>query len=208
MSEKMLDNNQVVLVGTVHSKPIYSHEAFGERFYLFELATGRTSGAVDIIPIIISERIMGELVIIERVKITGQFRSFNQQVNNRSKLLLSVFVREIEATEEPDANYISIDGFLCRKPAYRKTPLGREISDMLVAVNRPYGKSDYIPCLCWGRNARYVAGLSIGARINVNGRIQSREYQKRISETETETRTAFEMSINWMEHIDGGRDES
>ena len=173
MSDKVIENNQVTVIGEVVSEFTYSHEVFGEGFYM-----------VDIL----------------------QFRSYNRHEEQKNRLVLSVFAREIEfIEEEPDGaktNHILLEGYMCKKPVYRKTPLGREIADLLLAVNRPYGKSDYIPCICWGRNARYASGFEVGEHVRILGRIQSREYVKKLSETETETRTAYEVSVSKLECIE------
>lgn len=198
------ENNKVILRGEIVSNFEFSHEVYGEGFYTAMLASERLSGEKDIIPITVSERLvdvkadwMGRFV-----KVSGQFRSYNKHEGERNRLILSVFVREFEdITEErdfdlEDENLISLDGYICKKPIYRKTPLGREITDILLAVNRSYGKSDYVPMICWGRNARFAENLEVGTRLQIEGRIQSREYQKRISDDEFETRTAYEVSAS------------
>lgn len=202
MENKKLENNQVVLVGKITSDFTYSHEVFGEGFYMVDVSVKRLSGIVDVIPVMVSERLID--VKIDRkgyfVTINGQYRSFNRQTEGKSKLLLSVFAREIEFLEKNaeniDDNSILLNGSICKTPTYRKTPLGREIADLILAVNRPYGKSDYIPCVCWGRNARFVSCLEVGTRVEILGRIQSRNYIKKISETESEDRIAYEVSIS------------
>lgn len=200
------ENNQVTLSGEIVSNFEFSHEVFGEGFYTAMLASERTSGQKDVIPIMVSDRLVdtGEDWTGRFVRISGQFRSYNKHEGERSKLVLSVFVREFEEFEEMPfsdnySNHISLDGYICKQPTYRKTPLGREIADLLLAVNRPYGKSDYIPCIAWGRNAIFASGLEVGSHIQVWGRIQSREYQKWIADDECETRTAFEVIIGRME---------
>ena len=207
MTDKIFDNNQVTIAGEVMSGFSFSHDVFGEGFYVMEISVGRLSDSNDIIPIMVSER----LVDVKRdytgmhAVINGQFRSYNRHEESRNRLVLSVFAREIEILEEPAGevrpNYIFLDGFVCKPPIYRKTPLGREIADVLLAVNRPYGKSDYIPCICWGRNARFAEGFRVGEHIQIWGRIQSREYQKKLSETEFEKRVAYEVSVSKLECI-------
>lgn len=200
------ENNKVTLSGEIVSNFEFSHEVYGEGFYTAMLASERLSGEKDIIPIMVSERLVDTGADWEGqfVKVSGQFRSYNKHEENRNRLALSVFVREFEdITEErdfglEDENYIFLDGYICKKPTYRKTPLGREITDILLAVNRKYGKSDYVPMICWGRNARFAGGLEVGTRLQIDGRIQSREYQKRISDDEYETRTAYEVSVSKM----------
>jgi len=186
----------------------FSHDVFGEGFYVMDISVGRLSESNDIIPIMVSER----LVDVKRdytgmhAVINGQFRSYNRHEESRNRLVLSVFAREIEILEESAdevrPNYIFLDGFVCKPPIYRKTPLGREIADVLLAVNRPYGKSDYIPCICWGRNARFAEGFQVGEHIQIWGRIQSREYQKKINENEFEKRVAYEVSVSKLECVE------
>lgn len=199
-------NNIVTLSGEIVRNFEFSHEIFGEGFYTAMLASERTSGQKDIIPVMVSERLVdtGADWTGQFVKVSGQFRSCNKHEGERSKLVLSVFVREFEEFEEMPfsdnySNHISLDGYVCKSPIYRETPLGREIADILLAVNRPYGKSDYIPTICWGRNAVYAGNLEVGTRLQIDGRIQSREYQKRISETNSETRVAYEVSVSRLE---------
>ena len=205
MSDKIIENNQVTIMGKVATEFSFSHEVFGEGFYMVEVEVRRLSNSEDRIPLMISERLIdvtqdytGEYIMVH-----GQFRSYNRHEEQKNRLVLSVFVREISfMEEEPDGtktNSIWLDGYICKEPIYRKTPLGREIADLLLAVNRPYGKSDYIPCICWGRNARYASGFEVGEHVQLLGRIQSREYVKRISETETEKRTAYEVSVSKLE---------
>ena len=166
------------------------------------------SNSEDRIPLMVSERLIdvNQDYRGEHIYVTGQFRSYNRHEEQKNRLVLSVFVREIAFVEEEmDAsktNQILLEGYICKEPVYRKTPLGREIADLLLAVNRPYGKSDYIPCICWGRNARYTSGFGVGQHVQLLGRIQSRDYVKKLSETETETRTAYEVSVSKLECID------
>lgn len=199
---KALENNVVNLTGEIVSEKRYSHEIYGEKFYIYDLSIARLSGENDLIPLTISERLMNldELNIGTKVIVEGQFRSYNKHEENKNRLILSVFVRSIDVLTEEDGNKndnsIKLDGFICKKPNYRKTPLGREITDLLIAVNRPYGKSDYIPCIVWGRNARYTSDLEVSTHVTIYGRIQSRTYKKKISETETEDRIAYEVSVS------------
>lgn len=202
-----IENNQATLSGELISNFEFSHEVYGEGFYTAMLASERVSGQKDIIPIMVSERLVD--VKSEWIgwfaRVSGQFRSYNKHENRRRHLELSVFVRGLEdITDErgfglEDENFISLDGYICKPPTYRKTPFGREITDILLAVNRPYGKSDYIPCIAWGRNAKFASGLKVCTRLRIEGRIQSREYHKRISDDERETRIAYEVSISKME---------
>lgn len=210
----IIENNKVALSGEI-SNFEFSHDVFGERFYTGMLAVERESGVKDIIPITVSERLVDVQAdwVGRFVKVSGQFRSFNRYGENRKKLELSVFAREFEEMEElpfsdNQENHIFLDGYICKEPKYRQTPLGREITDILLAVNRAYGKSDYIPCIAWGRNARFASGLEVGRRLQIDGRIQSREYQKRISDDEFETRTAYEVSVQKMEVVEDDEREN
>ena len=213
MSEKGMENNKVSVIGTIVSDFTFSHAVFGEGFYLLNLSVSRLSEQADVIPLMISER----LIDVTRdyrgctIEAIGQFRSYNRHEGSKNRLVLSVFVREVrfmeEFTDYTKTNQIFLDGYICKEPIYRKTPLGREIADLLVAVNRPYGKSDYIPCIAWGRNARYASGFSVGTRILIWGRVQSREYTKRLSETECEKRVAYEVSVSKLERGDMERQE-
>ena len=194
--------------GKIVSPFRFSHEVFGEGFYLFDLSVGRLSDSCDTIPVMASERLLDihEDQIGKYAEINGQFRSYNYHSENRNRLLLSVFAREITLSDtESDTskpNSIFLDGYVCKKPIYRKTPLGREIADLLLAVNRPYGKSDYIPCICWGRNARFADSFTVGGHVQLWGRIQSREYQKKLSETEIEKRIAYEVSVSKLDYLE------
>lgn len=199
-----MENNKVSIIGKIVSGFTFSHEVFGEGFYMVDVAVKRLSGQADIIPLMVSERLIDvhEDYIGCTIEALGQFRSYNRHEGVRNRLMLSIFVREIhfmdEFTDYTKTNQIFLDGYICKAPIYRKTPLGREIADILLAVNRPYGKSDYIPCISWGRNARYASSLSVGTKVKIWGRIQSREYTKAISETECEERIACEVSISKM----------
>ena len=205
MSDKIIENNQVTIIGEVASTFTYSHEVFGEGFYMVDVLVRRLSNSNDRIPLMVSERLIDVTQDYRGafIMVSGQFRSYNRHEEQKNRLVLSVFAREVEfIEEEPDGaktNYILLEGYICTKPVYRKTPLGREIADLLLAVNRPYGKSDYIPCICWGRNARYASGFEVGEHVQVLGRIQSRDYVKKLSETETEVRTAYEVSVSKLE---------
>lgn len=208
MTDKVIDNNQVSIVGEVAGDFEHSHDVFGEGFYILPVKVGRLSDSYDIIPLMISDRLIDvkENHIGKCIEVLGQFRSYNRHEENRNRLVLSVFVREINICEDgcPSAkpNYINLDGYICKKPIYRKTPLGREIADLLLAVNRPYGKSDYIPCICWGRNARYAEKFEVGEHIQLWGRIQSREYQKKLNEFDAEKRVAYEVSVSKIEGVE------
>lgn len=208
MSEKGMENNKVTVIGTIVSEFVFSHAVYGEGFYQVDLSVNRLSEQADVIPLLISER----LIDVTRdyrgctIEASGQFRSYNRHEGTRNRLVLSVFVREVtfmeEFTDYTKTNQIFLDGYICKEPIYRKTPLGREIADLLVAVNRPYGKSDYIPCISWGRNARFASGFTVGTRVMIWGRVQSREYTKKLSETECEKRTAYEVSVSKLECVE------
>ena len=191
--------NKVFLTGEIVLQPTYSHEMFGEGFFETAIAVKRLSEQVDILPITISERLIAEkdIKMGDNVTVYGQFRSYNKIVDGKSRLMLTVFVREV-LDYDPDSNPNAIEliGFICKPTVYRTTPFNREICDLLVAVNRAYNKSDYIPCIAWGRNARFVKYLTVGEQVAVYGRIQSREYQKKVSEDEFVTKTAFEVSVS------------
>lgn len=208
MADKILENNQASIVGEIVSEFQYSHEVYGEGFYMVEVSVNRLSNFADYIPLMISERLIDttKSYIGQKVYVTGQFRSYNRHEEVKNRLVLSVFVREIEfieeETEEMKSNQIMLDGYICKEPIYRKTPLGREIADLLVAVNRSYGKSDYIPCICWGRNARFASRFQVGTHVQIWGRIQSREYVKKISEDQVEKRIAYEVSVSKIEFIE------
>ena len=203
-----MENNQVVIMGTIVSEFEYSHEIFGEGFYMVDVEVQRLSDSCDIIPLMVSERLLDVEEDLRGVKIAvvGQFRSYNRHEEKKNRLILSVFAREVEFVDEIEesakSNQIYLDGYICKEPIYRKTPLGREIADLLIAVNRPYGKSDYIPCICWGRNARFANSFEVGTRCSIWGRIQSREYMKKISEEESEKRIAYEVSVNKLDLVD------
>ena len=199
MKFEQMNNNRVFLSGTVESEPVFSHETFGEAFYEVSLLVPRLSHNLDRVPVTVSEKLLngGRFEIGKYVCIKGQFRSYNKLENGKSKLMLTVFVREIcDFEEDMNPNVIEITGFICKEPTYRTTPFNREICDVLIAVNRAYNKSDYLPCIAWGRNAKYVSELAVGTKVSIVGRIQSREYQKHISDGEVATKIAYEVSIS------------
>ena len=199
--ENYMENNNVVIGGRVIEEPKFSHEMFDEKFYKFSIKTKRLSDYEDILPIIISERLIdiNEIKLDKIVKINGQFRSYNMQCETRNRLVLSVFVKEIEFTDDESVttlNDTNLIGYICKEPVYRKTPLGREIADVLIAVNRTYKKSDYIPCILWGRNAKFCETLSVGNLVKLNGRIQSRTYEKKLENGDIERKVAYEVSVS------------
>lgn len=214
MNTNYSENNQLVLVGKVTSDKRMSHEIYGEKFYIFDLSVPRLSGNADIIPITISERLLLEedLEIGKNVIIEGQFRSYNSYENEKNKLVLTVFAKEIKfaenqeedfkPTKENTSNEVILNGFICKKPIYRKTPFGREIADILLAVNRAYNKSDYIPCIAWGRNARFCENIPVGTEVRIIGRVQSRQYEKKYEDGTSEIKIAYEVSVASLEVID------
>ena len=207
MNENTVVNNTVTVLGTISCPLELNHEFYGEKFYKFMLSIRRLSDNSDTIPITISERLitLNNLKVGTLIKIIGQFRSYNNIQGENNKLILTVFAREVEILDESskfyNPNQIFLDGFLCKAPIYRVTPFGREISDLILAVNRQYNRSDYIPCIAWGRNARYCEQLQVGDRIKLWGRIQSRNYQKKNQDGTTLSKTAYEVSISKMELV-------
>ena len=207
MTDKVIENNQVTVMGEIVSDFSYSHEIFGEGFYMVDVKVKRLSESYDIIPVMVSERLLDVTgnYIGAYICVNGQFRSYNRHEERKNRLVLSVFAREVEFLEDLEessrTNQIFLDGYICKEPIYRRTPLGREIADVLLAVNRPYGKSDYIPCICWGRNARYASSFRVGERCAIWVRIQSREYMKKLDEDNVEKRVAFEVSVSKLELV-------
>lgn len=219
MNTNYSDNNHITLVGKVTSEKRFSHEIYGEKFYIFDLSIPRLSGNADNIPITISERLLTEngLPIDSKISVNGQFRSYNCYQGEKNRLILTVFAKEIEFIENQEeipvgkditTNEVVLDGYICKKPIYRKTPFGREIADILLAVNRSYNKSDYIPCIAWGRNAKFCETVPVGAEIRVIGRVQSREYEKKYEDGTVEKRVAYEVSASSLEIIDKNTDEN
>ena len=214
MDTNYLENNYLTLVGKVTSEKRFSHEIYGERFYSFDLSIPRLSESEDIIPITVSERLINEemMTIGTKLLVKGQFRSYNSYENEKNRLVLTVFAKEVKFVENQDeeievskdftSNEVILNGYICKKPIYRQTPFGREISDILLAVNRAYNKSDYIPCIAWGRNARFCQNIEVGTEIKITGRIQSRTYEKKFEDGTSETRVAYEISIASMEVIE------
>ena len=216
MDTNYLENNYLTLVGKVTGEKKFSHEIYGERFYIFNLSIPRLSGNSDIIPITVSERLINEETLQEGKKllVKGQFRSYNSYENEKNRLILTVFAKDIVEVEESNeeeseivkkdviTNEVVLIGFICKKPIYRQTPFGREISDLLLAVNRAYNKSDYIPCIAWGRNARFCQNMEVGTEVKIVGRVQSRKYEKKFEDGTSETRISYEVSISSMEIID------
>lgn len=198
MNYEQMSNNKLQLTGTVTEKPVYSHEVYGEGFYETKLCVPRLSGQEDVIPVTISDRFLAQynIKVGDKISIAGQFRSYNKQEGEKSKLLLTAFVREVlPCRDDVNPNVVEITGYICKAPVYRTTPFKREICDVLLAVNRAYNKSDYIPCIMWGRNARYIKDMPIGEKLWITGRVQSRIYTKCISENVSEERVAYEVSV-------------
>ena len=213
MVGNIIENNMVTISGKVVSSIEFSHEVYGEGFYYFMLDVPRLSESCDKIPVTISERLASKdkLEIGTVIEVEGQFRSYNSYNNEGNRLLLTVFARDITFLEDEkkikNPNQIYLNGFICKRPIYRTTPFGREITDLLLAVNRPYNKSDYIPCIAWGRNARFSENLVVGDNIKVWGRIQSRTYQKKLESGDVLTKVAYEVSISKMENAVEGREQ-
>ena len=219
MVTNILENNHLVLIGKVCSEKTFSHEIYGEKFYMFDLEVPRLSKAVDVIPITVSERLITniDIEIGKELAIEGQFRSYNSYENEKNRLILTVFAKDIsevveeETSEEEEkkkvSNEVTLIGYVCKKPIYRQTPFDREIADILLAVNRAYNKSDYIPCIAWGRNARFCQNIEVGTEVKILGRVQSRKYEKKFEDGTSETRVAYEVSISSMEIIDKKEDE-
>ncbi|MBR3249671.1 MAG: single-stranded DNA-binding protein [Clostridia bacterium] len=215
MDTNYLENNYLTLVGKVTGEKRFSHEIYGERFYIFDLSIARLSGNADVIPVTVSERLITDEMLSEgkKLMVKGQFRSYNSYENEKNKLILTVFAKditEVEENEEEDNEMVSKDtvtnevvliGFVCKKPIYRQTPFGREIADLLLAVNRAYNKSDYIPTIAWGRNARFCQNLEVGTQVKVVGRVQSRQYEKKFEDGTSEIRVAYEVSVGSLEVI-------
>ena len=191
------NNNNVLIKGKIVKLPAYSHSVMGEGFFEMYVEVKRLSDETDVLPVTISERLIEGFKLGDEIGISGQFRSYNKLEGEKSKLMLTIFVKElIDANEIPAVNQINMVGYICKEPIYRTTPFGREICDVLLAVNRAYNKSDYLPCIAWGRNARFVKDLGVGEKLEVQGRIQSRKYQKRVDDNGTETRIAYEISLS------------
>ncbi len=202
--ENYICNNQAELVGIVEDELTFNHELYGEKFYSFTLRVPRLSGISDYIRVMVSDRLLTDfpLAVGNMVEIAGQFRSYNSYEQGENRLILTVFAKDLmvpDAAVHKNPNSLYLNGYVCKEPIYRTTPFGREITDLLLAVNRTYNKSDYIPVIAWGRNARYCRSFDVGEHVKLWGRIQSREYQKRLSEEEVVTRTAYEVSISKLE---------
>ena len=213
------DNNHIILLGKVTSEKRFTHEIYGEKFFVFDLSVPRLSGSADVIPVTISERLLTnqDIEIGNKLEIEGQFRSYNSYMPGRNKLVLTVFTKDIRFLENQEdeiiagkdviSNEVTLDGFLCKKPIYRKTPFGREIADILLAVNSGYNKSDYIPCIAWGRNARFCENMPVGTEVKIVGRVQSRAYEKKYEDGTVENKVAYEVSVSSLELANKNDDE-
>ena len=213
MDTNYLENNYLTLVGKVTSEKKFSHEIYGERFYSFDLSTPRLSGNADIIPVTVSERLINDdmMAIGSKLLIKGQFRSYNSYGEGKNKLVLTVFAKnvtlledqesEVEARKDFISNEVTLIGYICKKPVYRQTPFGREIADILLAVNRAYSKSDYIPCIAWGRTARFCENMEVGTEVKLVGRVQSRQYEKKHEDGTVENKVAYEVSVGSLEVV-------
>ena len=222
MDTNYLENNYLTLVGKVTGEKRFSHEIYGERFFTFNLSIPRLSGNADIIPVTTSERLITDEMLTEgnKLLIKGQFRSYNSYENEKNRLVLTVFAKDVQEVEEDEAseeneivkkemttNEVVLIGYVCKKPIYRQTPFGREIADLLLAVNRAYNKSDYIPTIAWGRNARFCQNLEVGTQVKIVGRVQSRIYEKKYEDGTVEQKVAYEVSICSLELIEQAGDE-
>ena len=212
----MIENNKIELCGVIASTPELNHKTYGENFYGFRLSCSRKSTEKDMLPIIVSDRLVEikDLQVDKRISVKGQVRTFNKHISDdKRKLLIMVFARDVREVEEESEsapefnNNVKLSGYICKPPVYRVTPKGREIADVLIAVNRTYGKSDYIPCIAWGRNARYTGNLDVGTRVDVEGRLQSREYTKKLDDGTEEIRTAYEISVSRIEESEEDENE-
>ena len=223
MDTNYLENNYLTLVGKVTGEKRFSHEIYGERFYIFDLSIARLSGNADVIPVTVSERLITDSMLEEgkKLMVKGQFRSYNSYENEKNKLILTVFAKDIVEVQEPEeqeendmvskdtiTNEVVLIGFVCKKPIYRQTPFGREIADLLLAVNRAYNKSDYIPTIAWGRNARFCQNLEVGTQVKIVGRVQSRQYEKKFEDGTSEIRVAYEVSVGSLEVIQEEKPEN
>lgn len=220
MDTNYLENNRLILVGKVTSDKRFSHEIYGEKFYIFDLEVPRLSGNADIIPITISERLLEneDIAIDKKIIIEGQFRSYNSYQSERNRLVLTVFAKDVKFIENQEddiqvskdfvSNEVTLTGYICKKPIYRQTPFGREIADLLLAVNRAYNKSDYIPCIAWGRNARFCENIEVGTEVKIIGRVQSRSYEKKYDDGTSEIKIAYEVSISSLEVVKSEEEEN
>lgn len=199
-----MENNFISLQGRVEGDIEYSHSVLDEDFYKFKLNVSRLSGVVDSLPVTVAKKVLDNINLADgdKISISGQLRSYNKYQENRARLILTAFAKSIEkqTDEDENPNNVILNGFVCKQPNYRKTPFGREITDVIIAVNRAFNRSDYIPTICWGKNAIMCKNLPVGTNVIIKGRLQSREYTKRMGE-ELEIRTAYEVSVGEIEEI-------
>lgn len=189
--------NTVEIIGLLQNGLYLSHEKMDEKFYAGTIKVKRLSGAEDLLPVTVPGRLYEQAKAIEDVpiQITGQLRTHNKIIDGKGRLFVTVFAQSVAEAKESTLNEVQLTGTICKLPTYRVTPFGREICDMMLAVNRGFGKSDYIPCITWGGNAQRAATLRIGDRITISGRVQSREYQKKLNADNSITRIAYEVSV-------------
>ena len=194
------EHNQVNLCGVLAELPAFSHEHRGRRFYRFPLEVERLSGAVDILPVLVPENVLCAMDLSggDMLEVSGQIRTFNNKTDTGRRLVISVYAERLASCQGEPENDILLTGAICKEPVYRQTPLGREICDVMLAVNRPYHRADYIPCIFWGRLANLVRECPVGQLLQLTGRLQSREYLKVLGE-ESERRTAYEVSAMTLE---------
>ena len=196
--------NHIDLIGSLASAPQFSHDNHGRRFFSFFLEVERLSGTIDRLPVLASEQLLRATTVQEgdSLHITGQIRSFNSRTPGRHRLIISVLAEQMSVCSEPHDNLTALTGVICKEPVYRRTPLGREICDAMLAVNRPYRRADYIPCILWGRTAQEAAAFPVGTTLTLTGRLQSRDYLKLLG-SESEQRTAYEVSVITAEAVNG-----
>ena len=196
--------NHIDLIGSLASAPQFSHDNHGRRFFSFFLEVERLSATIDRLPVLASEQLLRATTVQEgdSLHITGQIRSFNSRTPGRHRLIISVLAEQMSVCSEPHDNLTALTGVICKEPVYRRTPLGREICDVMLAVNRPYRRADYIPCILWGRTAQEAAAFPVGTTLTLTGRLQSRDYLKLLG-SESEQRTAYEVSVITAEAVNG-----
>ena len=187
--------NQILLRGELDTLPAFSHESHGRRFYSFTLAVERLSGTMDLLHCVAAEELVQALDPSggEMVELIGQVRSFNNRSGAGRRLVISAYAEQLRTCDDEPANEVILCGSICRQPIFRRTPLGREICDLMLAVNRPYRRADYLPCILWGHTAQHCANFPVGTTLQLTGRLQSRTYVKQL-ETGSEQRVAYEIS--------------
>jgi len=197
--------NRIVAAGVLTEEPVLSHEVMNEPFYAATLEVKRLSGAVDRIPLTLPGKLVpeGGFPLHTLLLVEGQVRSYNKIVEGAGRLMVTLFAQRVTEGGDETMNRVEIVGALCKPPVYRSTPFGREICDMMLAVTRAFGKSDYIPCIAWGRNAQYASRFAVGDKVCVSGRLQSREYQKLLENGEYLVRNAYEVSAFTIEAFEG-----